>query len=91
MLEQHFIDLHLAEGGHEIGVLGEIDALAPRIAAADMQADADTVGSESISSLRMSAAHSLCCGRFGPHRLVELNVVASGGDHLVELIFSTSA
>ena len=62
VLEQHLVDLHLAEGRREVGVFGEVDALAPRIAAADVQPDADVSGSESISSLRMSAAHSLCCG-----------------------------
>src|SRR5690242_12288665 len=35
VLEQHFVNSHLAEGGREVGVFGEIDALASRIAAAD--------------------------------------------------------
>src|SRR5579863_39584 len=36
VLEQHLVDLHFAKRGREIGVFGEVDALAPRIAAANV-------------------------------------------------------
>ena len=42
MLEQHFIDVNEAKPRHEIGIFGEINALAPRVAAADMKGDTDT-------------------------------------------------
>ena len=42
MLEQHFIDVSDAKPSHEITILGEINALAPRITAADVKCDTDT-------------------------------------------------
>ena len=85
MLQQHLVDLDGAKCGNQIGVFGEVDALAAGVAAADVQRDADG-GSEAISSLRISGGPDAVFGGFGPHRLVELNVVAAGGDDFAQFI-----
>ena len=86
MLEQHLVNLHLAERRREIDVFGEVDALAPRIAAANVQADADGFWQRVDQLVENVGGPFALLGRLRPHRLVELNVGATGGDDLVELL-----
>ena len=91
VLEQHFVDLHLAEGRREVGVFGEVDALAPRIAAADMQADPDGFGQRLDQLIENVRRPFALLRRFRPHRLVELDVAQPAAITSSSSCFSTPA
>ena len=66
--------------------MGGVNALAPRVAATDVQADTDG-RRQRINELVKNVGGPLALlGRLRPHRLVELNLTTAFGNDLLKLL-----